>query len=68
MDNELLTIELMPGLTLQIDPTKFEVVGVPISLKVNSQNMAVIFDLSIATAEGGQESQVKNVVRVRTAR
>ena len=58
-------VKITEGVEVLIDPARFEIVGMPLGMTLDSDNFKLTFDMTVNAPAGAQESKVENVLTVR---
>ena len=59
-------VKVCEGVEIAFDPEKFEAVGIPLGIAVDSNNMRLTFDLKVHVVAGDQDSKVENILTLRS--
>lgn len=63
----MIRIEVVEGVVIEVDESKWGVRGIPLELKLQDQPFALQFDLSVA-APGDHTSKLENVLSLSKVR
>lgn len=62
---QMIAVEIVEGVRLLVDPEKWEINGVPLSLNLPKTNMKLSLDLNVFIVAGQQDSKIENLIQMR---